>query len=40
MVSYHGSPLRLDGQCFGHAYMSVTYVFLMFVVYVLVVYAQ
>lgn len=28
MVSEHGSPLGLDEWCVGHAFMPVTYVFL------------
>jgi len=39
VVLEHGSPLGLDGQCVGHAYMLVAYVFLMLAIYVLVVYA-
>ena len=39
MVLEHGSPLGLDGQCVGHALMSVSYVFSMIVFYVLVAYA-
>lgn len=39
MVSEHGSPLRLDGRCVGHAFMSVVYVFLILVVHVLVSFA-
>ena len=39
MVLEHGSPLGLDGHCVGHSYISVASMFLMFVVYVLVVYA-
>ena len=37
MVLKHGSPLRLDGQCVCHAFMSVA--FFMFLVYVIFVYA-
>ena len=36
VVSEHGSPLRLDGRCVGHALILVAYVFLMLVVHVLV----
>ena len=39
MVLEHGSPLGLDGQCVGHAFMLVTYVFLILVAYGLVAYA-
>lgn len=33
VVSEHGSPLGLAGQCVGHAFISVAYVFSMLVVY-------
>ena len=33
MVLEHGSTLGLDGQCVGHAFMLVAYVFSMLVVY-------
>ena len=33
MVSEHGSTLGLDGQCVGHDFMLVAYVFSMLVVY-------
>ena len=39
MVSKHGSPLRLDGLCVGHAFMSIIYVLLMHVIHVLVAFA-
>ena len=39
MVSEHGSTLRLDGRCVGHAFKSVAYVFSMLEVYVLVAFA-
>ena len=39
MVSEHGSPLRLDGFCGGHAFMTVAYVFVMLVVHVLVAFS-
>ena len=39
VVWEHASPLGLDGQCLGHAYMSIGYVLPIFVVYVLVAYA-
>ena len=39
MMLEHGSPVRLDGQCVGNAFMSVAYVFLMLVVHVLVAFA-
>ena len=39
MVSKHGSTLRLDGWCFGHAFKSLAYVSLMLVVHVLVAFA-
>lgn len=39
VVSEHGSPLRLDGMCVGHAFMSVAYVFLILVVHVLIEFA-
>jgi len=39
VVLEHGSRLGLDGWCVGHAFISVSCVFSMFVVYVLVVYA-
>lgn len=39
MVLEHGSPLGLDGLCAGHAFMSVAYVFLMFVLHMLVAFA-
>ena len=39
MVLEHGSPLALDGRCVSHTDMSVAYVFLMLVAYVLVVHA-
>jgi len=37
VVPEHGSPLRLDGQCVGHATMSVAYMLLMLVVHLLVI---
>ena len=39
MVSKHVSPLGLDGQCVGHAFMLVTYVFPILMAHVLVAYA-
>lgn len=39
VVSEYGPPFGLDGQCVVHALLSVSYVFSMLVVYVLVVYA-
>ena len=36
MVSGHGSPLGLDGWCFGHALMEVAYMFLILVFHVLI----
>ena len=39
MVSEHDSPLGMDERCVGHAFMSVAYVFLILMVYVLVFYA-
>jgi len=33
VVSEPSSPLGLDGECVGHAYMSIAYVFFMFVDY-------
>jgi len=38
VVSEHGSPLGMDGHSVGHASMSLSYMFFMLVVYVLVVY--
>ena len=40
VVSEHGSPLRLDGQCVGHPFILVVYVFLMLVVHVLVAFCR
>ena len=39
MVSEHGFPLELDGRCVGHAFMSITYVFLILLIHVIVVHA-
>ena len=39
VVLEDGSSLGLDGQCVGHAYMSISYVLFMLVVYVLILYA-
>ena len=39
MVLEHGSLLRLDGKCVGHAFMLIAYVFLMIIVHVLVSFA-
>jgi len=39
VVSDHGSPLGLDGQCVGHAFMSVAYVLFLQVIYFLISYA-
>ena len=39
VVSKHGSPLRLDGLCLGHAFMSVAHVLIILMVYMLVAYA-
>jgi len=39
VVSEHSSPLRLDGRCAGHAFISVTYVLLMIVVHVIIAFS-
>jgi len=39
VASEHGSPLGLDGQCVSHRFMSVSYMFLMLVVHVLIAFS-